>query len=298
MKTIRVSLGSAAALGLKKVRIDCLPTTIYLMTPGKCRAHCLFCSQWTQADHLSRVSWPEFTVEDVVSHLGKNDQRVCIQCLNYEGVFADVLECAERLQDRVRAISVSAHPFSREEIRILDPYIDRISINMDCATQSLFEKIKPYYSWGDHLSTLLYARQIFGAFKAGSHVIVGLGETEEEITRMMSWLYHNELSCSLFAFTPLPGTPLEKKKKPDITYYRRIQAAHYLIYERGKVFQFEDGLISNLDEDIPPEAFITRGCPGCNRPYYTETPRNVYNFPYTPGGREMNLVMAQMKGVE
>lgn len=246
---------------------------------------------------MSRVHWPEFTVEDVVSHL-KKDQRVCIQCLNYEGVFEEVMELAGRLQDKTGAISVSAHPFSREEICSLHPYIDRISINMDCATQSLFEKIKPYYSWKNHLSSLLYAKRIFGAFKAGSHLIVGLGETEEEMGRMMAWLYHHELTCSLFAFTPLPGTPLEKVKKPDITYYRRLQAAHYLMYDRGETLRFENGLISNLNDDIPPEAFTTRGCPGCNRPYYTETPRNIYNFPYTPTESQRNLVKAQLKRID
>lgn len=298
MKTIRVSLGSAAALGLKKVRVDCLPTTIYLMTPGTCRARCLFCSQWTQNGYLSRVYWPEFGVKDVLSHLGKKDQRVCIQCLNYDGVFDDILEFAVQLQNRVSAISVSAHPFSEEEIRILHPLVDRVSINMDCATQNLFRKIKPHYSWENHLSSLLHARQIFGAFKAGSHLIVGLGETEEEIGRMMTWLYRHELSCSLFAFTPLPGTPLEKMKKPDITYYRRVQAAHYFIYDRHETLQFENGLISNLLGDILPDAFVTRGCPGCNRPYYTETPRSVYNFPCVPVGKKWDLVVAQLKGGE
>ena len=34
---------------------------------------------------------------------------------------------------------------------------------------------------------------------------------------------------SLFAFTPLKGTEFEKLSPPDISSYRRLQLAHYLI---------------------------------------------------------------------
>jgi len=283
MKTVRISVGSAAKLGLKKMRINCLPTTIYLMTPGVCRAKCLFCSQWISEDRLSRIQWPEYSVEDVVSRI--KTERVCIQCLNYETVFSDAMDLIGQLENN--PISVSCQPFSEEEISQLKNRVERISINLDCATELLFKRIKPYYSWKDHLSKLLYSREVFGPFMASSHLIVGLGETEEEMIRIMIFLHDHEISSSLFAFTPLPGTPLEKQKKPSIRYYRRIQAAHYLIYDNRYT---ED--MDNLE--VPPEAFVTRGCPECNRPYYTETPANVYNFPCIPDDTEMNLIRKQL----
>lgn len=290
MKTVRVSLGSAVKLGLKKVKIDCLPTTIYLMTPGVCRAKCLFCTQWIAHDRLSRIPWPEYPVEDVISRIGT--ERVCIQCLNYESVFLDVVDVVDYLKGN--PISVSAQPFSEEEIHQLKNRIERISINLDCATPALFRKMKPSYAWENHLSRLLYAREVFGPFKASSHLIVGLGETEKEMTTIMKFLYDHGISSSLFAFTPLEGTPLKKRKKPSITYYRRMQAAHYLIQRGKENFTFDNGKIV-IDVSIPPEAFTTRGCPGCNRPYYTETPRNLYNFPYIPDNSEMNLIETQLK---
>lgn len=267
------------------MRIDCLPTTIYLMTPGVCRAKCLFCSQWVSGDRLSRIQWPEYPIEDVVSRI--TTERVCIQCLNYETAFSDVIDLIDQLKGN--PISVSCQPFSEEEISQLKNRIERISINLDCATKPLFERIKPYYSWEDHLSRLLYSREIFGPFKASSHLIVGLGETEKEMIKIMTFLHDHEISSSLFAFTPLPGTPLEKHKKPSIRYYRRMQAAHYLIHEKRYTKDMDN-------PDLPPEAFITRGCPECNRPYYTETPTNVYNFPCMPNNTEMNLIRKQLIG--
>lgn len=294
---VRVSSGSAVRLGLKRMRIDCLPTTIYLMPFGVCKANCLFCSQLVSPDHLSRVQWPAYPLQDVVSRI--TDERVCIQCLNYDTVFSDVLELVESIRSRSNKklnppISVSAQPFSKQEIVLLKHKIDRISINLDCATPQLFQKIKPYYTWKDHVTKLLYAREIFGPFKASSHLIVGLGECEEDMITLMKFLYTHEISCSLFAFTPIKGTPLEKKKKPALNYYRRMQAAHYLIYHGGQHFEFEKGKIINFNPSVPAEAFMTRGCPGCNRPYYTETPSNVYNFPYVPNNKEMEMIKKQL----
>ena len=44
-RTIRVSVGTAAALGLVNVRCDILPSTAYLMTCGGCVSRCAFCAQ-------------------------------------------------------------------------------------------------------------------------------------------------------------------------------------------------------------------------------------------------------------
>jgi len=283
---VRVSLGSAAKLGLKNLRVDCLPTTIYLMTPGVCRAKCLFCAQWVYKDRLSRVQWLEYPLKDVISRIGT--ERVCIQCLNYENVFSDVLDIVEQIP-KGNPVSVSAQPFSEEQVAQLKNKVERISINLDCATPELFKKIKPYYTWEDHVSRLLYARKVFGLFKASSHLIVGLGEREEQMISTMKFLYEHGISSSLFAFTPVKGTPLEKREKPPISYYRRMQAAHYLIYNKR-----DEETLRKVDT-IPPEAFMTRGCPGCNRPYYTETPLKVYNFPYVPDSCEMNLIEKQLK---
>ncbi len=289
---VRVSIGSAVKLGLQKMKVDCLPSTVYLMTPGTCSAYCLFCSQWVQKDRLSRIWWPEYLIDDVISRI--TDERVCIQCLNYENVFKDVLDIAA-LVDK-NPISVSAQPFSKEQITLLAPKIDRISINLDCATPELFQKIKPYYTWENHVATLLHARDVFGPFKVSSHLIVGLGETEEEMVKTLQFLHNHQIYASLFAFTPVKGTPLEKREKPSITYYRRLQVAHYLIYERNAYFAFDNGKIVDLDTSVPPEAFVTRGCPGCNRPYYTETPRHLYNYPCVPESCEMELITNQLKG--
>jgi len=43
---------------------------------------------------------------------------------------------------------------------------------------------------------------------------------------------------------------------------------------------------------------MTSGCPGCNRPFYNEEPRKIYNYPFLPGKEEMlkiNETLAKIK---
>ncbi len=292
---VRVSYGSAIKLGLLKKRIDCLPTTIYLMTKGICTGKCLFCAQSNASgsEMLSRVIWPEFSLEDVLKNL--KDERVCIQCLNYKNLFDDVMEIVENVDNE---ISVSAQPFSEEELKILSKKIDRIGISLDCANKDLFERIKPTYSWDKHWKNLERAVKIFGDFKVTSHLIVGLGETEEEMVKIIQKLHEKKIKPSLFAFTPLKGTPLENKERPSLKKYRKIQLAYHLITEDiSRDFKFKNGEIVDFGVKIEdyienPVIYTTRGCPKCNRPYYNESPGGtIYNYPYIPSKKEMEEIL-------
>ncbi|TRO47748.1 hypothetical protein E2P60_02435, partial [Candidatus Bathyarchaeota archaeon] len=89
-RQIRVSLGSAIVLGLLEGKLSAEPTTTYLMTykVGKCTANCGFCPQarnsHSNAELLSRVSWPTFPISNVLKKIGHKAKhgkikRVCIQ---------------------------------------------------------------------------------------------------------------------------------------------------------------------------------------------------------------------------
>ncbi len=309
----RVSIGSAIVLGLIQGVLDSKPTTIYLLTyhPEKCSANCGFCPQAKtskgRADMLSRVTWPPFPTEQVLSrieHRVKGDmiKRVCLQAINYPTVFEDILNLAKDIRSRVKLpISVSCQPLKKEQIITLDEAgVDRVSIALDAATKELFDKVKgpltdgPYV-WEKQCRALEEAVRIFGKGRVTTHLIAGLGETEKEIISMIQWCVDLGVYPGLFAFTPISGTALGNRSPPALGYYRRIQVARHLIvhgktrYENMK-FTKDDRFI-NLG--IPKEQvlkviktgspFITSGCPGCNRPYYNERPSGpIYNYPRQP----------------
>ncbi|MEM2975069.1 MAG: radical SAM protein [Candidatus Bathyarchaeia archaeon] len=309
-KKIRVSVGSAIVLGLMKGKLDALPTTVYLLTyyDGKCSANCGFCPQAktsrSRGDMLSRVMWPPFPTEKVVTAIkfaaeSNLIKRVCIQALNYPNLFNDLLNIVSEIHSCTDvAISVSCQPLNEIEMeKLAYAGVERIGIALDAATENIFEKVKGRmiggpYVWRKQQEALLKAVEIFGKGFVSTHLIVGLGENDKEIMQIIQWCVDNGIQPSLFSFTPIVGTALENLPQPSISRYRKIQLARHLLVKG--VTRFEKMIfnqkneISSFSVDLEllrktvrtGEPFLTSGCPNCNRPYYNEKPSGpLYNFP-------------------
>ena len=307
---IRVSIGSAMVLGLIAGKLDAPPTTVYLLTyhERKCSANCGFCPQagtsTSRANMLSRVTWPSFETEKVINSVAAaakkgSIQRVCIQAINYPNFFENLLALATNIKAQAKVpLSVSCPPFSEEEMRELhEAGVDRVSVALDTATSTLFEEVKGTkahspYSWEKHRRALKEAVQVFGRNSVSTHIIVGLGENEKQLSEVMQWCVDTGICPGLFAFTPIPGTFLENMPQPKLAAYRRAQLARYFMVcgkTRVENMQFDsEGRILNYGVSKPmlKEAlergnpFQTSGCPGCNRPYYNEKPSGpIYNYP-------------------
>jgi len=307
---VRVSYGSAILLGLIEGASAVDPTTVYLLTyyAGRCTANCAFCPQsrgsTSRSDRLSRVIWPEFKTEEVSerlmdSRLAGRVRRICIQSLNYNRMFEDVLGLVGLLKERLEVpISVSVKPLGLIQLEQLKRLgVDRVSIPLDCANSEIFRLVKGTgtggpYSWESHWRGLEDALQVFGRGRVSTHIIVGLGETDQDLAKIFQRLTDLGIFPGLFAFTPIPGTPLARSARPSLSRYRRIQLLHFLItrktvrYEnltftgRGELTDFgvpRRKLEETIRGGLP---FLTSGCPGCNRPFYNERPGGpIYNFP-------------------
>lgn len=309
-KQIRVSLGSAIVLGLANAKLDAAPTTAYLMTHRleKCNANCGFCPQArgsrARADMLSRVSWPAFQAQEVLRGIvdaARNGKirRVCIQALNYPQVFADLDALVRAVTHSANVpVSVSCQPLSLENMyRLADAGVERIGIPLDAATKEVFDRIKGVnaggpYSWEKQWQLLNQATGVFGEGMVSTHLIVGLGETEEEMINTIQKCVDITVLPALFAFTPIRGTALDNRARPPIMNYRRIQIARHLILNRKVRYENidfdEKGFITDfgiskerLSQIIGTgKPFLTSGCPNCNRPFYNEKPSGpIYNFP-------------------
>jgi biotin synthase-related radical SAM superfamily protein len=322
---VRVSLGSAMVLGLVKGKMDIKPSTIYLLTykGGRCMADCAFCAQarssTSKADLLSRISWPKFRVEKVLDALesslkGGSIKRICIQSLNYPGAFDDVLALIREIFSRTRvAISLSCQPLDKDQLRLLaESGLDRIGIPLDAASEGIFDIVKGIraggpYNWEKHLETIEEAVKIFGKNRVSTHIIVGLGERDADITQILDRMVRLGVCPALFAFTPVKGSRMERVEKPALRRYRRIQLARYLLVNRiGSLVDMKfdkNGALTNLG--IPREEvaqvimtgrpFTTSGCPDCDRPYYNEEPKGpFYNFPRRLGDNEISEILNDM----
>ena len=282
---VLLSLGSAVKIGYKKGTSLVDQRTCYLMMEGECNAGCLFCIRSKNESKLSRVPWYTSSLENAIPKIESSFERVCIQSVSYNNFIFDITEIISKFSNKL-PISVSLSLKDYKEIESLYGHADKIGIGLDCATKKIFESVKPYYSWNKTWQGLKSASEIFGKFNVICHLISGLGESEGDMALTFQKLFDIGVYPSLFAFTPIKGTDYEKLPPPNISSYRRLQLAHYLItsdIKRFEDFSFEKGKIiydredfSNLKQDI----FITRGCPSCDRPFYNESPKSsIYNFP-------------------
>ncbi|MDZ4132182.1 MAG: radical SAM protein, partial [Dethiobacteria bacterium] len=186
-------------------------------------------------------------------------------------------------------LSLSAWIRNAEEAAALvEAGVDRLSVSLDVVNSQAHEKLKGS-SLQDRLGLLLNCAEKLPG-RMSTHIICGLGETEEEALTITNLLLKAAVTVALFAFVPLKGTALEKAESPPITSYRRLQAGHYLLCKKAAElasFRFEAGRLTayGLSAEMlniilgDGSAFQTSGCPDCNRPYYNERPGGmIYNY--------------------
>lgn len=293
---IRLSSGTAIELGLLNKRSDIPPTTAYIMIGESCTNKCSFCSQSiesnTRKDKLSRVVWPPYSKEDILDSLlnykNQNIRRICIQSTASKEAYQTVEEFLLYIKDKTNMpISLSAKLESSEDIdRFLSMGIDRVGIAIDAANKKLYEEIKGNNFEGKIEFIVSSAKKYPG--KISTHIIVGLGESHKDIYNLYSYLKSNNVTISLFAFTPVRGTKMENVNQPEIESYRRVQLMTYMIDKgyKEEYFRFDDEYLeeikldSRIIEDIERGyPFEIRGCKDCNRPYYNERPGStIYNY--------------------
>ncbi|MEA4883622.1 MAG: radical SAM protein [Clostridia bacterium] len=308
--TLRVSSGAASALGLLKIKSFAAPTTAYVMIGEHCARDCAFCSQARSSidgnGRLSRVTWPEFRADEFAAALGKaasdgSMKRACAQVIGTATAFEDAVKAVHFLREASGGqvpVSVSFSAMSKLEhvAALVEAGADRVALPIDAANRRLYERVKGH--------DMAYAMSLISKCAStypghiGTHLIAGLGETEQDVASVASAMFSQGVGVGLFAFTPLPGTRLAYAPPPDLRSYRRIQLCLHLMklgIASLEDFQFDSGRLVGirLPADIvmgaalSGEAFMTSGCPDCNRPYYNERPGTVpYNYPLPLSGRE------------
>jgi len=331
MKKVRVSLGTLGVLGLELVMMDVPPTTAYLQvyTEERCRGNCLFCAQAAGAKsdlkHIARGLYLPADLEKVIGRLKIAYERgylkwACIQTSLYKDIWEDTIYLLRKIREVSNiSISLSVFPLSNEKYQELKSLVDRLVIPLDACTEELFEAIKGRgaggtFRWKSHIDGLKRSARILGKGKVGTHLIIGMGEKDEEAIRLVDKLHDSGIYTALFAYTYVEGTQRIPKLKHaasethpmDKKHYRAVQLAHYLItnnlaryqnmtFHLGSIVSYGISKEVLIKEIFRGEAFQTTGCPECNRPYATEVPREEYNFPRPPTEVEIQEIARQLR---
>ncbi len=325
MKKVRASMGTLGVLGLEMIQMDTPTTTAYLQiyTEKRCNANCQFCAQakGSSADltHIARGMYIPHDLEAVVSRLKMAYDRgylarACIQTALYDSWWWDTVHLIKMIRENTRIpISLSVFPVSNERFEVIRSLnVNEIVIPLDACTPELFNKIKGKsaggpYSWESHMDGIKRASGIFE--KVGTHLLIGLGETDEDAIRLIWELRKSNVNVALFSYTYVPGTQFEVDEKPEgeiIRHYRAVQLARHLIIEKLADYnemRFENNIICDfgIDENNllcvieDASAFETSGCPDCNRPMANETFSRIFNFPKKPGDDEIESIKRELR---
>jgi len=316
--SLRASIGTLAVLGMRDIRMAAVPTTAYLMTSNSCMGDCAYCGQGRGAvgdhSHLSRINWPEVgenrLVEAFITHPGVF-QRVCFQTTASHGVLRQLLVLVPRIHEASCVpISVSYRVTRHEEAdQLFDAGVQRIGVAIDCCSK----RLHPQLRGGSLAESVTLVKDLAGRYPGciSTHLIIGLGEEEMEAAELMLELHRAGVLVSLFAFSPVRGTRMEHGAPPALVSYRRLQLLLGLLdWEEQERFCVAYDARKSIHGLGLSEAqirlflarhfvFVTHGCPGCNRPFYTEIPGGtMFNFPNVPAatvGREIDEFIGELK---
>lgn len=293
--TIRVSLGTLEVLGLSpRVSKYHVGVAYLLMDTDKCWGTCKYCPlsrvSSSPKGMLSRVFWPSRPTEEILDALKRAPiRRVCLQTVIKRGYFEETLALTRAFKDVGKEVSVSIMPLQRGDLeRLADAGADFIGVGVDAASERVAKEVGRPGPWLAYWAFIADITEVLGEGRAIAHIIVGLGETFEELVAAILKVRELGGRVSLFAYTPVKGTPLaEVRGPPPVGYYRLAQMTAHLIEEghHPNEFLFLDergwGIKEDfVTEDIVAKAVLTRGCPGCNRPFYNEKPgQEPFNFP-------------------
>ncbi len=269
-----------------------------------------------------RVDWPLYALEEIIERTKGKDQihRVCLSMITHPKALEDTLYVIEKLRrqtDLPVSVLISPTLIRHDDSLAAMKKVgaDRVGIAIDAATPELFDQLRGKgvggpHQWDHYWNVVQRAVNFFGRFHAGIHLIVGLGETEEEMVHAIQKGQNMGAYTHLFSFFPEIGSPMENHSPPPLDQYRRIQLARWVINEdfgsAGQMKFDEGGRLIDFGTEIDPlirigEPFMTSGCPGrdgkvaCNRPYGNERPSGpIRNFPFIPEKEDIEEIRRQL----
>jgi len=337
---IQTSLAAAITLGMEpgrfKEKVKLTGLNLLLIYDEKCIGRCAYCGLSRQVKNSDgsfeknsktfiRVKWPVYLLDDIIKKTVENPgcfDRICVSMVTHKKAVEDSVKIIKKIRRNLPLpISILLAPTLIKDKKCLaqikNAGADMAGIAIDGATERIFNKFRGEgvngpHKWAHYWQVLDWSVDIFGKYRAGVHLITGLGETQEEMVRTIYDAYIAGAKTHLFSFYPEALSLLENLDPPELLHYRKIQIARYLINEKdadiSDIRFDEDGNISGFNYDIEAIinnglAFMTSGCPGknkditaCNRPLANERPSETFrNYPYVPDEEEKDLIRMQLK---
>jgi len=327
----KMSQATAISLGLARGRMyrGAVNRCVNLLVHYEegCSANCAYCGLARkrpgtyQDKSFIHVPWPVFSMDEIIKAINKapaHVKRTCISMITNGKCRAATLKMTKRLKEETSIpISILISPTilnKKDLVEMRACGADKIGVAIDLASRELFEKyrgkgVSGPHKWEKYWEIMEAALEVFEHPNVGAHLMVGMGETEEQMASLMDRLWRMGVLSHLFSFFAEEESELAHVSQPPWATYLRVQLARYLIEEglsSHKDMGFDgDGHIVDFGTDLhqldsiinPGKPFMTTGCLGpdgevaCNRPFGNCLPDvNQWNYPYAPNEEEIDLI--------
>ena len=327
----KISQATAMSLGLTGGRMyrgavnKCINLLVHYAEG--CSANCAYCGLAKkrpgkyQEKSFIHVAWPVFSMDEIIKAINKAPsfvKRTCISMITNGKCRMATIEMTRRLKSETSLpISILTSPTVLDKGDLVEMKVagaDKIGVAIDLATKELFDKYRGIgvngpHKWNKYWETLKAGLEVFEHPNVGAHLMVGMGETEKEMTFLMDKLWIMGVVSHMFSFFAEENSKLSNRSQPQWPTYLRVQLARYLIegdfscYENmgfdhdGHIINF--GLAHEQIEEIISSGipFMTTGCTGldgevaCNRPFGNCLPDvKQWNYPYPTNEEELSLI--------
>lgn len=336
---VKMSHATGISLGLIRGRMyrgavnKCVNLLVHY--PEGCSANCAYCglAKKRPGEYVEKsfihVEWPVFHIDEVIDAINNAPsyvKRTCVSMITNGKCRLHTLEITKNLKEKTSlpiSLLISPTILDKEDLVQMKEFgADKIGVAIDLATPALFDKFRGTgvsgpHRWEKYWEIMETALDIFGPLNVGAHLMVGMGETENEMVAIMNQLWSMGVANHLFSFFAEEGSRLAERAQPPWPTYLRVQMARYLIEEgissyenmafdsQGHIIDF--GITTSQLDDIINLGipFMTTGCLGpdgrvaCNRPFGNCMPDvNQWNYPYLPNDEEISLIRQNFFGIE
>ena len=169
------------------------PEQAFFNLEQKCMFDCLFCS----SPLLERDATKGLDAGKIVSMIRESKDKIDSIALtsgvkdSVEATVNRMVECVSRLHEEFPDKPIGVEPYvnTAEHIdRLHEAGASEIKINLETATDELFKVFCPSLDRDNIFDMLAHAVTVFGRGKVSSNIIIGLGETDEEVVQTVERL--------------------------------------------------------------------------------------------------------------
>ena len=334
---LRTSQAAALSMRLQAGRfyrdIELGGINVLLNYESGCHANCAYCGLARERPghyeekSFIRVEWPIFKTDRIIDQMEKHRHRMgrfCISQVVHRSTHEDTMEIIRQYRKRVDVpISVLVAPpvLNRERIQEMkDAGVDMIGVGLDAVTERVFDRrrgkgVRGGLVWRKYWEVIEMSREIFGPWKANCHVVVGLGDSDEDILKFVVHVKSRQIFAYLFHFYPEPDSRMARSKRPSLLRSRKIQLLKYLLEtdqvtldqvsfnEKGAIIKarIERVIVDRaIDSGLP---FMTNGCPdqatgltSCTRPFGSYRPGEPFrDYPFIPTDEDRKQIRRQLR---